>query len=172
MLRMSTASVTVFLVFLGTFPSRAGEAEEIAAFEAAIAELESELETEENPARVPVEAIQPSNETDLDEANAEIDRLKEVIGELWDRLKRERRNSHYNMGYVYKVCRQYKRAEQEFLKALELDPDDAGIHYNLGILYEDDLKNRIEARKHYERFLELAPHDPDAPTVREWLSLL
>lgn len=130
---------------------------------------EADLEADSGRAAGRV-AAEPSAETDLARANAEIDRLKAALAGLRDMLVRERRNSHYNMGYVYKVCRQYERAEQEFLKALEIDPEDPGIHFNLGVLYDDDLKNRVKARLHYEKFLELAPHDPDAPAVREWLA--
>jgi hypothetical protein len=46
------------------------------------------------------------------------------------------------------------------------------VHYNLGVLYETDLKQPSKARPHYERFLELAPGDPDAVTVRAWLKAL
>jgi|GEM_PF-2755543 len=105
----------------------------------------------------------------LAEARAEIGRLKELIRKIWEANRRERVNSHYNMGCVYKACKLYKNAEAEFKKALELDPNDAGTHYNLGVLYDDDLKNPEKARYHYERFLELAPDDKDAARVREWL---
>ena len=67
---------------------------------------------------------------------------------------------------------QLRRAEQEFLKVLAIDPDDAGTHYNLGILYEESLHNRAKARQHYQRFIELAPQDPDAGNVQAWLMSL
>jgi len=161
----TAATLTAVVVLLSSHPLRAGETEEAAAIEEQAARLRAWNE----PVR---EIPPPSNETDLAKANAEIDRLKSVIDDLRVRLERERRNSHYNMGYVYKVCRQYGRAEREFLKALEIDPEDPWIHYNLGILYQDDLKNRAKAREHYGKFLELAPYDPDAPRVREWMSAL
>ena len=66
----------------------------------------------------------------------------------------------------------YKKAEEEYLAALAIDPNDAGVHYNLAILYDDNFKDRKKAKIHYERFLELAPDDADVPKVREWLSSL
>jgi len=105
----------------------------------------------------------------LADAQAEIAKLKDVVGKLWAANKHEKVNAHYNMGCVYKACRLYKDAEKQFLKAIELDPSDAGAHYNLAILYDDDLKNKAKARQQFEAFLELAPNDPDAARVREWL---
>ncbi len=86
--------------------------------------------------------------------------------------RRDRVTLAYNLGCVYKVNRQYDRAEREFLRALQFAPDDAASHFNLGILYDDHLEDRAKARKHYERFLELAPDDPDVPRVIQWLKLL
>ena len=176
---VNTGLVAMLSMMLVAHGAMAGEQDEIAAFETqveAFAVEGSGLEPAEGvieamPVSMPA-AMAVSRETDLDKANVEIDRLKQVVAGLWDRLKREQRNSHYNMGYVYKVCRQYERAEQEFIKALELDPTDPGLHYNLGILYDDDLKNRTKARHHYEMFLELAPNDTDVPQVTEWLMAL
>jgi tetratricopeptide (TPR) repeat protein len=104
----------------------------------------------------------------LKEANAEIAHLKEVIHKIWKANQQEKINSYYNMGCVYRACRMYKEAEKQFLKALELDPSDAGVHYNLAVLYDDDLNDKAKAREHYERFLQLSPNDKDAARVNEW----
>lgn len=108
----------------------------------------------------------------LPEALAEIERLNGAISSLQSEVRRQKITAHYNMGCVYKVCGQPRLAEQEFLKVLEIDPDDAGTHYNLGILYDDSLRNRSKAKLHYKRFVELAPQDPDAGNVQGWLMSL
>jgi tetratricopeptide (TPR) repeat protein len=77
---------------------------------------------------------------------------------------------HYIIGCVFRSGGQYLKAEQEFLKALAIAPDDADVHYNLGILYEENLKNPKKARKHYERYIELAPSEKDAARVSQWLA--
>ncbi len=109
-------------------------------------------------------------EKQLGEAQKEIRRLKDLVKRILEANRRERVVMHYNMGCVYRYGKEFKRAEEEFLKALEIDASDAGVHYNLAILYDDDLKDKKKARQHYERFLELAPEDKDAAKVREWLS--
>jgi tetratricopeptide (TPR) repeat protein len=108
--------------------------------------------------------------TELQRAQAEIERLQRELAEQERRHRAELIRSNYNMGCVYRAAKRYRQAEEEFLKVLDVDPDDAGTHYNLGVLYDDDLHEPAKARIHYERFLELAPGDRDAPMVREWLS--
>ena len=118
-----------------------------------------------------VEALQ-RKAGELEAARKEIERLKELIARIGDANRRERLAMHYNMGCAYRAAGFADSAEKEFLKALELDPDDAGVHYNLGVLYEEDLKDKAAARRYYERFLELAPNDGDAGKVQTWLMML
>lgn len=159
------------------------------------AERDELLKTlEQREARM--EAIAAERDTARDEAQA----LAATVGQLEQRLsaleaerveaaageadlrrqleaavtatRQDRVTLAYNIGCVYKATGEYARAEREFLRALQLAPDDAAIHFNLGILYDDHLDNRDKARTHYERFLELAPDDPDVPRVVQWLTVL
>jgi len=58
-----------------------------------------------------------------------------------------------------------------FGKVLELDPNHARSHFFLGlILMREGAKQ--EAKSHLERFLELAPGDPDAATAKDALRYL
>jgi tetratricopeptide (TPR) repeat protein len=111
-------------------------------------------------------------EIELQAARVEIARLRAWIEKISSASKSEQMKMHYNMGCMYKLYKQFKSAETEFLKALNLAPDDANLHYNLGILYDDDLKDKEAARKHYGRFLELSTDEKDRATVSEWLSSL
>ncbi|MDA1044121.1 MAG: tetratricopeptide repeat protein [Verrucomicrobia bacterium] len=108
----------------------------------------------------------------LSAALMEVKEMKAYCAAQEIRHRRDLQFSHYNMGCVYKASRKYDRAEKEFLAALEIAPDDPATHYNLGILYDDDLGKKDAARKHYKRFIALAPNDADVSKVREWLSLL
>lgn len=85
---------------------------------------------------------------------------------------REKLDMHYNMAAVYAREGKFEQAEREYLRALRLDPTDADVHYNLGILYDDELNASTKAAVHYRRYLKLNPHGPDADQVRDWLMKL
>lgn len=104
--------------------------------------------------------------------DAEITDLQMALATSQESTRREKLTLAYNIGCIYKAGRQYTKAEAEFIKALQYDPDDPAVHYNLGILYDDNLGDAKKARHHYQRFLDLAPNDSDAPSVVEWLSEL
>ena len=109
-------------------------------------------------------------EQELVKANLEIERLKSIVRRIQEASRREAVILHYNKAGVYRAGMSYKKAEEEYLAAIAIDPEDAAVHYNLAILYDDNLKDKRKAKKHYERFLELAPDDMDAPRVKEWLT--
>jgi len=63
------------------------------------------------------------------------------------------------------------KAKERFRHVLEIDPMHARSHYFLGlILMRDGAKQ--EAKTHFERFLELAPDDPDTAAVRDALRVM
>ncbi len=109
-------------------------------------------------------------EQELARSNKEIERLKEIVRRIHAANRRESLVFNYNMAAIYRSNMMYNKAEEAYLKALEIDPRDAGVHFNLAILYDDNFKDKKKAKYHYEKFLELAPDDPDAPKVREWLA--
>ena len=106
---------------------------------------------------------------DLRKARAEIERLRDIVRRMADANRRELTAMRYNLGCLWRRVGEPRKAEEEFLKALKLSPDDPATHYNLGILYQEDLRDQERAREHYERFLELSPQDRDAAQVRGWL---
>jgi len=115
--------------------------------------LESALEKEKRRANLAVKAFEKIEENRSDVELAE----------------GEKRDHHYNMAIVYAKEGKYREAEAEYRAALDIDPADADIHYNLGILYDDDLKQPDRAAIHYDRYLKLRPDAPDVDAVNEWL---
>ncbi len=144
---------------------------QVESLQAAIKALENRL-AERDAELAAARVAQAGSEDALSVKDGEIVRLQDALAESQQGNARERFALAYNLGSVYKAARQYDRAEAQFLKALEMKADDAPLHYNLGILYDDNLGDAKKARLHYERFLELAPSDPDAPNVIKWLKEL
>jgi tetratricopeptide (TPR) repeat protein len=87
-------------------------------------------------------------------------------------LRGEREDLYFNMAVLYTTSEMYRDAEQAFLKLLALTPDAADVHYNLGILYDQHLKNRSKAVAHYRKYLKLAPDSDDSLQVNLWLTEL
>jgi len=107
---------------------------------------------------------------------AKAERVAEVLEkartEVMQAGDRDKLDMHYNMASVYAREGKPAEAEREYLRALRIDPTDADVHYNLGILYDDELKQPEKATMHYRRHLQLSPHGPDADRVRNWLMKL
>ena len=74
----------------------------------------------------------------------------------------------------------YRRADLDFragetgtakaalLRVLEVRPDMARAHYTLGLVYAST--DTAKARQHLEKFIELAPDDPEVAAAKEMLS--
>lgn len=60
-------------------------------------------------------------------------------------------------------------AEQLYLEALKRDSSNPRVHYNLGVLCDDYLKDPRKAVQYYRRYLELSPSAPDEMAVRAWI---
>jgi cytochrome c-type biogenesis protein CcmH/NrfG len=61
------------------------------------------------------------------------------------------------------------QAESLFRQALDVDPAQPLTHLNLGSVLVREPTRVEEGRRHLRAFLELAPHDPDAPRIRSLL---
>lgn len=72
-----------------------------------------------------------------------------------------------DMGTCYRNIRKPDLAIAEYRKALYIDPRHLNAHKNLGVTYADDLQDKAQAIKEFEKFLELAPNDPDAAQIRQ-----
>jgi len=79
-------------------------------------------------------------------------------------------NMHYNMGVFYTQQKEYTRAVAEFEKAVELTPDDAYSHFNLGYIYAEYLVNRPKAIEHFRHYLRnVKKDDKDVDWVKKYI---
>ncbi len=63
------------------------------------------------------------------------------------------------------------QAVTHFERAVELDPSHARSHYYMGLSLVGMEKN-AEAKEHLQKFVDLAPNDPEAPAAKDMLSYL
>ena len=85
------------------------------------------------------------------------------------RLLRETAEIHYNMGVFFIENKDYVHAVAEFERALEFDPNNAKVHYNLGYLYSEEFGKHDEAAEHFRRFLQLSPDAKESEAIRSYL---
>ena len=85
-------------------------------------------------------------------------------------LIRETAATHYNLGVFYTKNKDYSRAVAEFEKTIELVPDDAYAHFNLGYIYAEQIVNRQKAVEHFRAYLRYAKkNDKDIDWVKKYI---
>ncbi|KGP72966.1 rhomboid family protein [Pontibacillus yanchengensis] len=68
---------------------------------------------------------------------------------------------YFVRGNGYVNVKKYNQAKEDYLKAIELNPDFAEAHQNLSVLYYNFEQNEEEAIKHAKRVLELNPDNKE-----------
>lgn len=72
-----------------------------------------------------------------------------------------------NLGNWLALDEQYEEAAGCYSRALEINPDDSNVHYNLGRLYLQYLGRHREALHHLRETLRLDPGQQQAPALRQ-----
>lgn len=76
--------------------------------------------------------------------------------------------ANYMLGVMYKELNDNSKAITQLEKTVKIDPSYARAHFLLGIMYRDE--QLVEsAKRHFQRYVELAPDQPAAARLREWL---
>jgi tetratricopeptide (TPR) repeat protein len=79
----------------------------------------------------------------------------------------EEKDPHFQRGCDLVSSQDFKRAADEFEKALETNPHSAAAHYELGCLYDTKLNDDAAAIYHYEQHLRLRPDSARAALVKD-----
>ncbi len=79
-------------------------------------------------------------------------------------------NARYNLALLHQEEGEMDDAVRLMQAIIRDEPDYAKAHYALGVLYSRDASTYGLARRHYQRFLALAPTDRSAAVVRQWLA--
>lgn len=76
----------------------------------------------------------------------------------------------YKLGVLAMTNKNTNEAIRYFEQLLSIDEKQANAHLNLGILYGDFMHNKVKARQHYQRYIDLGGRRSDE--VKQWLSAL
>ncbi|MCX6998210.1 MAG: tetratricopeptide repeat protein [Kiritimatiellaeota bacterium] len=79
-------------------------------------------------------------------------------------------DARYNLALIYRELKERAAAIAQLRAILIVQADYGRAYYGLGFILSEDPQTIEQARQAYRRFLELAPHDPAAANVRDWLS--
>ena len=93
----------------------------------------------------------------------------DVMDQEDEEFREETLKFHYNAGLAYDQKQQFDLALIEYEKALEIAPDDADVHYNLAILYDENLGDKRKAIEHYRAYLKFRPDAQDTVKVNYWI---
>jgi len=86
------------------------------------------------------------------------------------KLIKQTAEMHYNLGVFYTRNKAYDRAVAEFENVVEIDPNDAYAHFNLGYIYAEYLVNHKLAVEHFRHYLRFAKsNDKDMDWVKKYL---
>jgi tetratricopeptide (TPR) repeat protein len=96
-------------------------------------------------------------------------RIKEMAAQNRT-LLRETAEMHYNMGVFFTENKQFTQAEREYLRALDFDPNNLKVHYNLGYLYAEDLDKHDKAMFHLEKYLQIDPNSKESEAIRSFIT--
>jgi Tfp pilus assembly protein PilF len=77
-----------------------------------------------------------------------------------------------DQGVMFRRLGWFDRAEENFLKANELNPGHAQSLYNLGVVYRYDLQDFSRAREIWTRYLQINPSGPGSDNIRRELQAL
>jgi cytochrome c-type biogenesis protein CcmH/NrfG len=77
-----------------------------------------------------------------------------------------------DQGVMYRELKQFDKALANFKKASQLKPDHVQSLFNIGVVYENDLKDSAKALQAWERVVQAAPASPQAADARRAIAEL
>jgi LysM repeat protein len=81
----------------------------------------------------------------------------------------ETKNPHFQVGISRNISRDYPGALEAFKQALEANPQSGAAHYELGLIYYQNVHNYAAAIYHFEEYLALRPHAPQRDLLNQFI---
>lgn len=140
------------------------------ALQDSLSEYQARISEYENKIKELERAQGPEQNCRASLAQAE-NKIKELIRQR-DAQKDLMFQSFYEIGRTFAKEKRYKEAAKNFEECVKLKPEDANVHYNLGVIYQYEYGDRIAAIYHLKKYLELEPKAKDRKDVEFLVELL
>ena len=82
----------------------------------------------------------------------------------------EQKDPHFLTGKSRKQSMDYTGAAEAFEKALEANPRSASAHFELGLLFYENLADPAAAIYHFEKYLKLQPKSNKADIIKQFVA--
>ncbi|RKY41493.1 MAG: hypothetical protein DRP85_06030, partial [Candidatus Makaraimicrobium thalassicum] len=102
----------------------------------------------------------------IEKLEDKIKNLNEELGSIDEEYMEKVADYVYNMAFIYAKAGMFDESIESFLRFLELNSEDADVHYNLALIYDQVKKDKNEAIKHYEEYLRLNPDAEDLYEIK------
>lgn len=102
----------------------------------------------------------------IEKLESRIKSLNDELGSIGNEYMAKEAEYVYNMAFLYAKVGMFDEAIKSFKRSLELSGEDAEIHYNLAIMYDQVKKDKDQALTHYTEYLRLSPDAKDMYEIR------
>jgi tetratricopeptide (TPR) repeat protein len=99
-------------------------------------------------------------------------RLKQQIVSLEDSQRNEKAKLYQELGTVYAEAKLFDLGIDAYEKSLSFNPDNAEVHYNIGILYKHSKSDSKKAAQHLKKYLRLNPEAKNRKEVEYLIKML
>jgi LysM repeat protein len=90
-------------------------------------------------------------------------------GPILESSSDETKNPHFQVGMNRKISRDYQGAIEAFKKALEANPHSGAAHYELGLIYYQNVHDYAAAIYHFQEYLALRPNAPQRDLLSQFI---
>lgn len=110
--------------------------------------------------------------SNLNRAFDALNKGKETLKQENERWRSERAKLYEETGTAYVKAGLFDDAMDAYNKSLSYKPDNADVHYYLGLLYQKSRKDPQKAVAHFKRYLYLNPDADNKEEVRYFIKML
>jgi len=102
----------------------------------------------------------------------EKDALETQLESLTRESRAERAKLYDDLGVAYTQLKVYSQAIEAYENSLNLDPNNAQAHYDVGLLYKHVHNDMEKARQHLRTYLQMTPNATDRKQLEALLGLM